>query len=81
MKQKDIAIVIAVGVVSAILALVISNMFIGASAHKQEAEVADRITADFQAADERYFNSESVDPTRPITIGDNSNQTPFKQTQ
>jgi hypothetical protein len=82
MKQKDILLVVVVGVVSVILALVVSSMLFGSPDQKQQkAEVVDKITADFSTPDERYFNANSIDPTQSITIGDNSNQTPFKQTQ
>jgi hypothetical protein len=73
---------VVIGVVSAIVALVASNMLFGSPAQKnQKAEIVDKITAVFNPPDERYFNSKSVDPTQSITIGDNSNPTPFKQTQ
>jgi hypothetical protein len=80
-KQKDIALIIVVGVVSAVIALVLSNILFGSpSRSQQKAEVVDPITADFSAPDQRYFNSNSVDPTQTITIGDGqTNQTPFNQ--
>jgi hypothetical protein len=82
MKQKDIALIVVVGIVSAVIALVASNMLFGSPSQKnQKAEVVDKITADFTTPDQRYFNDKSVDPTQSITIGDNSNETPFKQKQ
>lgn len=81
MKQKDIALIIVVGFVSAVFALVASSFLFGSSQKQQKAEVADKITAEFTSPDDRYFNENSVDPTQPIVIGDNSNQSPFKQVQ
>lgn len=82
MKQRDILLIVVIGIVSVVVALVLSNFLFGSPDQKQQkAEVVDKITADFTAPDERYFNAESVDPTKSITIGDNANPTPFKQTQ
>jgi hypothetical protein len=82
MKQKDVAIVVVVGIVSAVFALVLSNMIFGSPSQKeQKAEVVDAITAEFIAPDDRYFNPDSIDPTQQITIGDDTNKAPFKQAQ
>jgi hypothetical protein len=77
MKQKDIAMIVVVAIVSAVVALVLSNILFGPSRSQQKAEVVDPITAAFPAPDQRYFNANSVDPTQTITIGNQSNQTPF----
>ncbi len=79
MKQKDIALIIVVAVVSAVVALVLSNILFGSPSRSQlTAEVVDPITPSFSAPDQRYFNNDSVDPTQTITIGNGqSNQTPF----
>ncbi len=77
MKQKDIALIVIVAIVSAAVALALSNVLFGASRSQQKAEVIDPITASFPAPDQRYFNANSVDPTQTITIGNQSNQTPF----
>jgi hypothetical protein len=77
-KQKDIALIVVVAVVSAAIALVLSNILFGSpSRSKQTAEAVDPITPAFAAPDQRYFNITSVDPTQTITIGNQSNQTPF----
>lgn len=78
MKQKDIALIVVVAIVSAAVALVLSNFLFGSPERSQQkAEVVDPITADFPSPDQRFFNSNSVDPTQTITIGNQSNQTPF----
>lgn len=81
MKQKDIALIIVVAVVSAVVALVLSNILFGSpSRSQQKAEVVDPITANFPAPDQRYFNGDSIDPTQTITIGNGqTNQAPFNQ--
>lgn len=78
MKQKDIALIIVAAVVSAILSVVLSNVLIAPSKNRQQkAEVVDAITPDFRLPDTRYFNKDSVNPTKRITIGEDGNKTPF----
>lgn len=80
MKSKDIYLVVVVGIASAVLALVISNLLFSPKKHLQTAEVVEPISSDFTTPDKKYFNEQSIDPTQIIRIGDNSNQTPFNQT-
>ena len=77
MKQKDIALIAIVVVISAVISLVVSSALIAPSKIKQQAEVAQPITTDFPSPDKTYFNSQAFDPTKPITIGQNSNSDPF----
>jgi hypothetical protein len=70
MKQKDI--------VSVVLAAVASKFIFKPAEHLQKAEVVLPISADFPTPDQRFFNKNSVDPTQPIQIGDNTNTDPFK---
>jgi hypothetical protein len=82
MKQKDIALIIVVAVISVVFSLVVSNLIFGSSSKRvQKAEKADAISADFKAPDQRYFNETSVDPTAIIRIGNGSNNSPFDQTE
>lgn len=78
MKQKDVAIIIIIAFFSGMLSLVVANYTFGSQKNRQQtAEVVDVIDSTFPAADKRYFNDASVDPTWSITIGDNNNQDPF----
>jgi hypothetical protein len=82
MKQKDIALIIVLVIISGILALVLSRLFFARpSDRKQTAEVVDVITSDFPAPPNKYFNSNSVDPTQLIQIGEGTNPNPFKDKQ
>jgi len=84
MKQKDVALIIVVAFVSAVVAFFLSNILFGSpSRSQQKAEVVDPITANFPSPDQRYFNNTSIDPTQTITIGNGqTNQAPFnKQSQ
>jgi hypothetical protein len=78
MKQKDIAILIAVAFFSAVVSLLLSNMFFATPKDRaQEVETIDAITADFPTPNKEYFNTESVNPSKLVEIGSNNNQNPF----
>ncbi len=78
MKQKDIALLIAVVVISAIMSLVVSHfVFASPSNHQQTVAVVEVIKPDFPTPDPRYFNNSSVDPTQLIQIGKSQNPNPF----
>lgn len=78
MKQKDIALIVVVVVVSAVISVVVSNaIFAPPKNRQQKVEIVQPISADFPVPDSHYFNSQSIDPTRLITIGSNTNPDPF----
>ncbi len=80
MKQKDIALIVVVGVISIVVSTIVSNLIFSTQGAKaQSAEVVQAINPSFTEPDRRYFNADSVDPTELIRIGDNVNQTPFQQ--
>ncbi len=82
MKQKDIALIVVIVIVSGVLSLVLSNWVIGSPKSKpQEVEVVEAISASFPLPqpDDPYFNDQSKNFTQIITIGDNPNPEPFKQ--
>jgi len=78
MKRKDLIIVVASVVVSTIFSYIICSQFIVTAKSKlQNAEVVSPITADFKVPDNTIFNNESVNPTKVIEIGPNTNNQPF----
>jgi hypothetical protein len=79
MKQKDIALIIVVSFISAIFSYILSNAIIGSPTTKREkVEVVEAIKPDFIQPDSRYFNTDAVNPTQLIQIGNNPNPVPFK---
>lgn len=77
MKQKDLSIIIAVAVLSAIVSFLLSNkLFVTPENRQQKVEVVDTIVSDFDQPSTRYFNETSINPTQ-ITQLDSTNQTPF----
>ncbi|MEK7153011.1 MAG: hypothetical protein AAB834_03625 [Patescibacteria group bacterium] len=82
MKQKDVALIIVLIAVSGIISFVASGMVFGKPADRQQkAEIVDVISSDFSLPEATYFNSNSVDPTQLIQIGNSSNPNPFNGSQ
>lgn len=78
MKKQDLGIIIAVAIFAGIFSLVASNLiFTPRSTKGLKAQKIDTIQATFNQPDKRYFNTESINPTQLIQIGDNSNGQPF----
>lgn len=79
MKQKDIAVMIVIVFIAGVLSFVIANVFVQPPSKKpQKVEVVEKISSDFKTPDNKYFNQQSVNPTKLIQIGDSSNQNPFQ---
>lgn len=78
MKQKDIAIIVVTGIVAAIFALVLTQIFfVPKNTQERQVEVVDPISADFKTPDNKVFNENAINPTQLIQIGDGNNSTPF----
>jgi len=77
MKQKDLGIIIAVAILSAIVSFLLSNkLFVTPENRQQKVEVVDTIVSDFDQPSTKYFNETSINPTQ-ISQLDSTNQTPF----
>lgn len=78
MKQKDVALIIVVAFVSAIISFVVSRfLFVTPQNRQQQVEVVQGLSASFSSPDSRYFNSNSIDPTQLTQIGNTNNPNPF----
>lgn len=81
MKQKDIVLLIFVGFISGIFSIVASKYFIAPPKNRQQkVEIVEAVSAEFPQPDKKYFNANSVDPTKLINIGDKTNPQPFNGT-
>lgn len=79
MKKNDIALILVVGFVSAVFALILSNVFISSADNRQEeVEVVGEIVADFPEPDKEFFHEKSLNPTLVIEISPNDTEKPFK---
>jgi len=77
-KQKDIALVLVVVFVSAVLSLVLSRVIFATPQNRQQtAEKVDVITPDFTQLPREYFNADAINPTKRIQIGSDNNPNPF----
>lgn len=77
MKKNDLFVIIAVAVFAGILSLVASNLlFTPKSTKDLTAQRIDTIQSSFQQPDKRYFNTESINPTQLIQIGDSPSNQP-----
>ncbi|HSX45523.1 MAG TPA: hypothetical protein VLG27_00790 [Candidatus Saccharimonadia bacterium] len=78
MKQKDIALILVIIFISAVVSLFVSKAIFASPKNRQQpVEVVQPITADFQQPDNRFFNNQAFDPTKVITINPNNNTDPF----
>lgn len=77
MKQKDIALIIVSAFISAVFAVVLSKFVIAPPQNQhQRVEVVDKISPDFKTPD-KLFTSDSINPTRTITVKPGDNTNPF----
>ena len=80
MKQKDIALILIIAFISMVFSVILSNVLISSpKSRNQTAEVVSKITPEFNQPDQKYFNQNSVNPTKVIRIGDSANTKPFGQ--
>ena len=78
MKQKDISLIIVIAFLSAIISLLLSKVLINTPKNRSaKVTIVEPITAEFPAPDKKYFNTNSIDPTKLIRVGDNTNPNPF----
>lgn len=77
MKQKDIAIIIAIAAVSGVISFFLSGKLFVGSNNTMQAEKVDVITADFTPPSDKYFNTQSVNPAQTIQLGAGGNDNPF----
>ncbi len=78
MKQKDIALIIVAIVISTVASFVVSKTLITTPKNrKAQVEIVEKISSDFPSPSNKYFNKDSIDPTKLIQIGDNPNPAPF----
>ncbi len=82
MKQKDILLIAVIAIVAGVFSFVTANFFFGGEkAYKLTAPTVEPISQEFSLPDETVFNSTAINPTKNVTIGDSTNNSPFKSTQ
>lgn len=80
MKKNDITVIAISAIIASVFSIILSQVLFGASSKNLTAEKVDAISADFNKPDPKtstIFNSQAIDPTRLIKIGDTTNNNPF----
>lgn len=81
MKQKDIALIIVIGAISAGISFAASQFIFGAPQNRQQTvAVVDPISTDFATPDPKFFNTYSINPSKLIEVGSSNNNNPFNGT-
>ena len=79
MKQKDIIVLIVVVIVSGVSSYFLANLLFGGEKnYTLKAPIVEPISSTFDTPSEQYFNKNSIDSSKTITIGDSTNTDPFK---
>lgn len=68
MKQSDVAVIIIVVFIGGIASFFLSGFLFSGGQDTKTALVVDPIEAEFPAPDARYFNVDALDPTRPVAL-------------
>ena len=77
MKQKDIAMLILIAVFAGFISFFIANkVFITSKNKEKSTERVEALTEQFDPPDARFFNNNSINPNRDVTLTD-TNQAPF----
>ena len=78
MKQKDVALIILISAVSAVISFAASHILFTTPANReQRVAVVDKITTEFSTPNPQFFNNQSIDPTQLIEVQTSNNPNPF----
>ncbi len=78
MKQKDIALIIFIAAISAIVAFTASHFIFATPQNRQQrVAVIDKISTQFSTPNPQFFNNQSIDPTQLIEVQNSNNTNPF----
>jgi flagellar basal body-associated protein FliL len=82
MSRKDLTVIIAVAIVAGIFSYALATfMFGGEKTYKLKAPKVEPVSSQFTLPSEQYFNSQALNPTKDIIIGDTTNPSPFQSTR
>jgi hypothetical protein len=72
MKQKDIALIVVVVIISGFLSFFVSEKLFGGEKNRSvQVKTVEAISTEFNTPDKKYFNDQSINPTQTIIIGNN----------
>jgi hypothetical protein len=78
MKKNDVAVIVLIVILAAVVAYFVSSAVIGTPENDPvKVEVVTPINETFQAPDSRIFNEKAIDPTVEIKGGSEASKQPF----
>ncbi len=78
MKQKDVALIILIAGISAVVAFTASHFIFATPQNRQQAvAVVNPITTQFTSPNKQFFNSQSINPTQLVEVQSSNNPNPF----
>lgn len=79
MKSKDWSVIVVIIVIAGLISLFLSNFLIGSKKlGKLKVEQVTPLSSNFPLPNKKYFNSNSINPTQEIKIGEDPNANPFQ---
>lgn len=82
MKQKDIALILVVIIVSGFTSFIVSKKIFSTDQDRSvEVKTVEVISTEFTEPDKKYFNDQSINPTQTIIIGDNQAPSPVQPSE
>ncbi len=78
MKQKDIALILFIAGMSGVVSYAVSHfLFATPTNRQQQVAVVAPVNTSFITPDAKYFNNQSIDPSKLIVVGGGNNSNPF----
>lgn len=79
MKSKDWSVIVVIVIFAGLVSLILSNFMIGSKKlGKLKVEQVAPLSSNFPLPNKKYFNSNSINPTQEIKIGEDPNANPFQ---
>lgn len=71
MKKSDVAMIILIAVVSALVAYLVASLIFGRPSEASvKVKTADKITTEVVEPDERVFHNKAINPTVEVVVGE-----------
>lgn len=82
MKSKDWTTIVVIIILSSVVSLGLTNLVIGTrKTNRLKVEQVEVLSSEFTLPNKKYFNSNSINPTQDIKIGEGANNNPFGSAQ
>lgn len=83
MKRNDLVSIVLVAIVAGVISYFVAGAVFNPTSHRTKVQKVESIDASFpdvknDTAYKAIFNTDALDPTQPIQIGNTNNSTPFQ---